>query len=233
MTRERANRKRDPKHCAQCQGEMENYRWTYHPECREAAKAAAQLARRRCPRCRKTRAASKFANDASRHDGKFPWCVDCQTAGVAAGRFQSADDTPNGHECPVCDTMIRGHKNRRFCSSTCRNRSNQLGKRFSLTVAQYRALVAATGGTCPLCTSRPRVWAVDHDHQTGLVMGVVCTGCNVQILAASKHDLARARALVVYLENSPASQLGIVARAPEGAHRPSEIHKIWNRQAAS
>jgi ssDNA-binding Zn-finger/Zn-ribbon topoisomerase 1 len=223
----RTTRKPSPKQCAQCHGEMENHRWTYHPECKAAARAAALLARRRCPRCRKTRSASKFANDATRADGKFPWCVDCQTEGVANGRFQSADDELNGHACPVCDTGIRGHKNRRFCSSTCRNKANGLSKRFGLTVKQYRAMVAATGGKCPLCPARPRVWAVDHDHRSGFVTGVVCTGCNVQILAASGHDLKRARALVAYLENTPAAQLGIVVRAPDGAHRPSAIHKMW------
>lgn len=222
------------KACGQCGLPLDNHRRTYHEACLPAARAAAQLAKRRCGRCRKTRAASKFVNDATRPDGKFPWCVDCQAAGFASGRFQNPEHELNGNVCPLCDTPIRGHRNRKFCSAKCKDRVKALGQKFGLAVEEYKALVAATGGFCPLCRCRPRMWAVDHNHRTGLVTGVVCTGCNVGLLAASRHDIERVEALAAYLTQTPAQRLGITACVPE-EYKPatSQLHKIWRHGAAS
>lgn len=220
--------------CGHCGELLDNHRRSYHVECLPAVKAAAQLARRRCGRCRKTKAASKFVNDATRADGKFPWCYDCQRTGLAVGRFQDSEAELNGHVCPLCDTPIRGHKNRRFCSAKCKDRVSALSKRFGLTVQQYRALVDATNGVCPLCNCHPKYWAVDHDHRTGLVTGVVCTPCNIGILASSRHDLDRVQRALAYLTLTPATRLGITARAPEGKKADaSNLHKMWNHRKES
>jgi hypothetical protein len=213
--------------CGHCDKPLDNHRRTYHVECLSAVKAAAQLARRRCSRCRKTKAASKFSNDATRADGKFPWCIECQLDGKAAQRFQDSGAELNGHVCPMCDTPVRGHRNRRFCSAKCKDRVAALKKRFGLSVEQYRALVAATGGRCPICACTPRMWHVDHDHRTSLVTGVVCQGCNVGPLAASQHKVERVQALLAYLEHTPAAQLGIEAYAPEEASRTPNLQGIW------
>lgn len=217
------------KNCGHCGLDMGPTRKLYHPECLPAVRAAAQLAKRKCGRCKKIRAASSFVNDSTRVDGKYPWCIDCQKTGFQAGKLQSSDEELNGHMCPLCDTEIRGHKNRRFCSTKCKDRVAALRKKFGLNVEQYRKMVEATNGHCPLCNCRVRKWAVDHNHQTGLVTGVVCTACNVGILAASRHEPARAEALARYLASTPAEKLGIVVQVPEAYKNPqSNLQKTWN-----
>lgn len=47
-----------------------------------------------------------------------------------------------------------------------------------LTVAEFRALEARTDGACEICGSRRARMHVDHDHTTGRVRGLLCSGCN-------------------------------------------------------
>lgn len=75
----------------------------------------------------------------------------------------------------------RAHKN------TIKRR-HILKTRYGLTVEAYNALFAAQNGVCAICLlpedgcSGPlrtkRVMAVDHDHETGKVRGLLCIRCN-------------------------------------------------------
>lgn len=216
------------KPCLYCEKPLENRRKNYHPECIEPAKERAKLAQRKCKKCKKVKAPSSFVNDASRPDGKFPWCSDCQNEATKASWFQDPNDPPNGFVCPLDDVPVRGHRNRRFCSAYCKNRVAALKKNFDLSVEQYRSLVAQTEGRCPLCQNRVHTWHVDHNHRTREVMGVVCAACNVGALAGTYHNVEYVRRLLAFLENSPAAQLGIQVLVPEGKNKPSNLHKVWS-----
>jgi hypothetical protein len=58
-----------------------------------------------------------------------------------------------------------------------------LKNKFGITVEQYDAMLAAQGGLCALCHRHERTkakrLAVDHDHATGAVRGLLCGPCNV------------------------------------------------------
>lgn len=212
---------RPTKKCKQCESEMDpTSRKRLCDKCRETPDP-------RCKKCKQVRPLSMFSRDSTRPSGYFPWCSDCAGQAVAEGRFQNPNDELNGHVCPLCDTPVRGHKNRRFDSTTCKDRVSSLKKNFNLDVADYRSLVHATGGRCPICRNRPTQWHVDHDHKTRKVTGVVCSSCNVGSLAMTFHDVEYVRRLLAYLEKTPASTLGIEALAPEGANKPSSLHKKW------
>lgn len=185
--------------------------------------------RKRCTRCRRTRAASSFTTDTSRPDGKFPWCRDCQNDARAESWFQDETAEPNGRVCPLDDVPIRGHANRRYCSEGCKNRVTSLRSKYGLAVEDYRRMVAELAGRCPLCQNRVRQWHVDHNHRTRRVTGPVCLNCNVGALAATFHDVGYVRRLLAYLEYPTADRLGIDALAPVEATRPSNLHRVWNR----
>lgn len=196
----------------------------YHDECREPAKEANRPIR--CTKCKQVKPPSKFSNDSTRVNGKFPYCVDCQARTTT--RFQDSALELNGHTCPVDDTLIRGHANRRFCSMRCKEKARNLKLKYGLTVEQFRALVAATGGRCPICTKRPTEWHIDHNHQTGKVTGVVCGPCNIGPLASSLHRIDLAQRVVDYLTLNPAAQLGIDVVVPDNkARTSSQLHKRW------
>lgn len=47
---------------------------------------------------------------------------------------------------------------------------------------EYDALLRSQGGTCAICGNKPkpggRRFAVDHDHKTGAIRGLLCFRCN-------------------------------------------------------
>jgi hypothetical protein len=69
-------------------------------------------------------------------------------------------------------------------------------------------------GKCAICT-RERIPVVDHDHETGLVRGLLCTRCNND---EGKHDFPW---IVAYRANPPALSLGLTVIY--GSHHPGAI----------
>lgn len=60
-------------------------------------------------------------------------------------------------------------------------RAQNLKKNFGLTIEQYDALLLAQGGTCAICREvcgTGKRLAVDHDHETGEIRGLLCFDCN-------------------------------------------------------
>lgn len=60
-------------------------------------------------------------------------------------------------------------------------RRQWLKKAYNLTIEQYDILLEAQNGRCAICRSLPekdRRLAVDHNHETGRVRGLLCSKCN-------------------------------------------------------
>ena len=53
-----------------------------------------------------------------------------------------------------------------------------VARRYGITVEEYRTLLAKCDGACHACHRHVKL-AVDHDHDTGLVRGLLCNSCNV------------------------------------------------------
>lgn len=70
--------------------------------------------------------------------------------------------------------------------------ASSLKCKFNMAVADYESLLAVVPG-CAICGKTPgenrRRLAVDHDHKTGRVRGLLCNSCNVGIghLREGKH----------------------------------------------
>ncbi len=79
-------------------------------------------------------------------------------------------------------------------------------KTYGLELGDYDRLYQGQGGVCAICrraTGKTKRLAVDHDHDTGLVRGLLCGPCNK---------------LVGYFRNSPEAFL----RAAEYLERARE-----------
>src|SRR6202034_3210108 len=83
-----------------------------------------------------------------------------------------------------------------------RNKQNAKGywryieKTYGLTEEGYYALLDAQGGVCAICHGECRMGkrlAVDHDHATGRVRGLLCGPCNVG-LGNFQDDVMRLKA---------------------------------------
>jgi recombination endonuclease VII len=106
-------------------------------------------------------------------------------------------------------------------------------RKYGLAPDEYRALHYAQGGKCYVCrkaTGKARRLGVDHDHLTGEVRGLVCTGsinamtCNRLIAIYGREQLLRA---AVMLSDPPPAR-AVLARIRSGDnHLPSMIDATW------
>lgn len=67
--------------------------------------------------------------------------------------------------------------------SPCR-RDQERFRLFGLTRAEFEALLDSQDGRCAICCrrepgGRSNEWHVDHCHETGVVRGLLCAGCNL------------------------------------------------------
>lgn len=68
--------------------------------------------------------------------------------------------------------------------------------------AAFAARFASQGSRCAICaTDKARKWALDHDHATGHVRGILCNKCNLGI-GLLRDDPAIVKAAAEYLEQS-------------------------------
>lgn len=87
---------------------------------------------------------------------------------------------------PRCATCLRALKKAQKRAAHGR----WILKTYGLTLEQYEALYEAQGGVCYICqraTGKVRRLAVDHDHATGYVRGLLCKPCN-SMLAHLRDD---------------------------------------------
>lgn len=85
------------------------------------------------------------------------------------------------------------------------SRDAYLRREYGIGQVQYDALLEAQGGVCAICSENRELLAVDHDHTTGEVRGLLCNPCNRGIgllkddpdrmLAAAMYVLANRRVL--------------------------------------
>lgn len=74
-------------------------------------------------------------------------------------------------------------------------------RRYGLTLDAYHKRLLAQHNCCAICgrpASRYRL-CVDHNHQTGTVRGLLCTGCNTRLSILEDPNKAWRRQAEVYL----------------------------------
>lgn len=82
---------------------------------------------------------------------------------------------------------------------------------YGITIGDYETFLEAQGGVCAICrddcnrrtTNR---LCVDHDHQSGLVRGLLCFQCNVGI-GKFQENVSHLKSAIEYLENYTPSQI--------------------------
>lgn len=72
--------------------------------------------------------------------------------------------------------------------------------RYGLTEAEFRHMQAEQGDMCAACACDIRGKEfIDHDHVTGTVRGLLCSGCNIA-LGHVKENVGALRGMIAYLE---------------------------------
>lgn len=117
---------------------------------------------------------------------------------------------PAPHPGPRCATHNREFKK----GQRARNHDRMVVKTYGLEPGEYERLYAEQGGKCAICqraTGKTKRLAVDHDHETGLVRGLLCGPCN-QLVGYFKNSPETFRRAADYLERAEARnrELGLI-----------------------
>lgn len=104
-------------------------------------------------------------------------------------------------------------------------RQRALWQKYRLTEEAYEAIFAYQGGVCAGCGEPPRKTrlAVDHDHKTGRIRGLLCWLCNRAIGILRDRGTTAAR-LGIYLNKPPApaalgcETYGLIGKAKSKKH---------------
>lgn len=100
-----------------------------------------------------------------------------------------------------CRNKFNEQRNLGRATGTHTRKQYQIEKKYDGVVRSeiVAKLLPAQNGRCAICkeffTGTPNV---DHDHQTGVVRGLLCHGCNVGI-GFLKDDIRLLKSAIVYL----------------------------------
>lgn len=118
------------------------------------------------------------------------WCAGCQSF-----RRLGLDVAPSASRCRPCASRA---------SHASRTKAT-----YGLDPAEYERLLEAQGSVCAICEQAPRSkrLAVDHDHGTGEVRGLLCSRCNHDLLGALHDSADLAWRALCYLTVPPARSI--------------------------
>ncbi|KZA07100.1 endonuclease VII domain-containing protein [Acinetobacter baumannii] len=136
-------------------------------------------------------------------------CIDCKKAAEESGAaIPKRKPALNADGTPVpgnrCITHERARKKRRRTSARERNWSRTYG----ISAEEYWLIYAEQGGTCAICQRAKGIGkkplCVDHDHETGMVRGLLCNPCNADVLGHARDDISFFERAIDYLTSPPA-----------------------------
>lgn len=151
---------------------------------------------RRCTKCKETKALDAFPKHKSCRDGIHTQCRLCvfkyNTAWRMAHKTDYARYAKNYREKYPEKVYPAGRT------------GNWRKVGLAFTFEEYEALLLKQDSKCAICKTPASEFkiqlCVDHDHETKLVRGLLCTRCNTG-LGKFQDDAALLRAAQVYLED--------------------------------
>lgn len=75
---------------------------------------------------------------------------------------------------------------------------------YGISLEEWDAMIIDQSGLCAICDSPLRDVATDHDHETGRVRAILCSGCNSGI-GLLREDPEILRKAIAYLEHHRAT----------------------------
>ena len=157
----------------------------------------------------------QYARSKRRRELGLAWCSSCK-----ANKPQSEFNPCPGRRpfnlsshCLDCDRARKaGQQRSKYWSLSDAGRREQNRKvclrKFGITVDDYDRMLIEQSGVCAICKSPEVVrhhstgeiqpLAVDHDHESGQVRGLLCTRCNKGI-GLLRHNEAYLRAAADYV----------------------------------
>lgn len=139
--------------------------------------------------------------------------------------------------CAGCGGELTGRQ-RRWCSDTCSRdgaRAARLRAIFDISPEEYDQILDYQDGKCAICKKPPKPGkrlAVDHDHETGFIRGLLCFYDNKRVLGARTADVLIRTA--AYVSDPPARRaLGRDVVAPGRPRKKRKPRTTRRKKAAA
>ncbi len=120
---------------------------------------------KKCTTCKKKLPNSKFCKDRSRKDGLSYRCKECSNAHTKRDYIKNYSKRLKTH--------------RQY------DRTHRLESKFGLSPEAWDAYYQKQNGCCAICgkhqSQEGKRLAVDHNHFTGNVRGLLCMSCNTKL----------------------------------------------------
>lgn len=146
-----------------------------------------------CTSCRRILPVAKFGGNVVRPDGLSIYCKECLNQRNRDYRRKNRD-------------RING-RNRKFNDSDIGRGAHRRGKlkfKYGITLETHQQIYADQNGCCAIC-KRPVTYSdihTDHNHETGIVRGLLCRGCNIGLGGFEDNPISLKRA-IEYLGRCP------------------------------
>jgi hypothetical protein len=132
-----------------------------------------------------------------REDGMV-WCLGCHDY-IHPSRFTQHNTKSKGLTyAPRCKKCLSAYQH-----------EQRLRYAYGIDGEIYYKIFDHQNGVCYICQKRPhkKRLAVDHDHKTGEVRGLLCKTCNRDIIGSAKDEIAFLERAIEYLKNPPARDI--------------------------
>jgi hypothetical protein len=81
-----------------------------------------------------------------------------------------------------------------------KQRVSALKRNYGITLEEYNTILISQNGKCAICQEeKDETLAVDHNHETGFVRGLLCRHCN-HVVGFAKDNITILNRTISYLE---------------------------------
>lgn len=159
--------------------------------------------RKRCPCCKDKKDRTQFNKCNQRSDGLRVYCRTCQNEQRRV--YRALPDN-------VRTEKASAWAYKRSIDGKYKGRDSRFKYVYGITHAQYDNVLLSQNGCCAICdepSKEGQLLCVDHNHDTGIVRGLLCKQCNFAI-GLLKDSVSRLEKAKQYL-NKYQSTLQAVA----------------------
>ena len=160
----------------------------------EAGMTVAEPEVKECRRCKQSKPLAEMKRDTRYGDGHSSFCRACHQAASVAWQKANPDRVKEARRARYAALSPEERRERnRAKYDPQRETWAAMRRRYRLSREQFEALLAAQGGGCALCGTKPSVstrrFAVDHDHDCcpaaptcgACTRGILCGPCNLAL----------------------------------------------------
>jgi hypothetical protein len=135
---------------------------------------------RRCKHCDRP---ARVSHSKGRHSGYYRTCgsPECLTAQHRSPEVSAKKVFHQPRICEFCESPYEATSHtQRWCKACVpHKKARALAMRYGLSWQEYSRMFAEQAGHCALCPGPAE--AVDHNHETGEIRGLLCFPCNFKL----------------------------------------------------